>query len=231
MDLDDDYYARLVGAYLLGGAPAAGGWAPPRGLGGCGVDALDRATRDVLIRDAREAGVRIHRFKRTQGLARVSRVLGALRSLAPSSLVDLGSGRGTFLWPLIEALPDLPVLAIDRRPEAVACIGAVGRGGVTQLRAGVMDATQLALCDDAADVVTMLEVLEHIPDAPGAMAEAIRVARRFVVVTVPSKPDENPEHVHLFSRTDVEQLAADAGAARTSIDGVHNHLVAVIRKA
>ena len=42
-------------------------------------------------------GLRIHRYKRSGELPRVRRVLGALRALAPSSLLDLGSGRGAFL--------------------------------------------------------------------------------------------------------------------------------------
>ncbi|NJM35092.1 MAG: AAA domain-containing protein [Rhodomicrobium sp.] len=30
----------------------------------------------------------------------------------PESLIDFGSGRGVFLWPLLDAFPDLPVMAV-----------------------------------------------------------------------------------------------------------------------
>ena len=38
---------------------------------------------------------------------------GEGRGLAPASLLDVGSGRGAFLWPLLEAFPGLPVIAVE----------------------------------------------------------------------------------------------------------------------
>jgi 2-polyprenyl-3-methyl-5-hydroxy-6-metoxy-1,4-benzoquinol methylase len=49
------------------------------------------------------------------------------------------------------------------------------------------------------DIVTLLEVLEHIPDVEKAVA-AVRMARKYVVVSVPSKEDNNPEHIHLLTK-------------------------------
>ena len=92
-----------------------------------------------------------------------------------------------------------------------------------------MDAHRLALASDAVDVVTFLEVLEHLPDPRPALAEAVRVARRFVVVTVPSKEDDNPEHIHLFTRGALAGLFAAAGVGRVTFDAVPNHLIAVAR--
>ena len=63
----------------------------------------------ATIDDGRKAGLRLHKFKRNTELPRVKRVLGMLRGLAPESLLDLGSGRGTFLWPLLASFPHLPV--------------------------------------------------------------------------------------------------------------------------
>jgi len=69
--------------------------------------------------------------------------------------------------------------------------------------------------------------LEHIPDAPRALAEAVRVARRFVVVSVPSREDDNPEHIHLFDRPTLETMFHTAGAIRVRCDAVLNHLIAI----
>ena len=73
----------------------------------------------------------------------------------------------------------------------------------------------------------MLEVLEHIPQAEQALAEAVRLARRFVILSVPSHADDNLEHIHLFSRERLSRLLQEAGATRVSTEAVHNHWIAV----
>ncbi len=155
------------------------------------------------------------------------RVLGALRGLAPTSLLDIGSGRGTFLWPLVDAFPTLPITALDRDARRIADITAVRAGGADSVTAVRGDAARLAFADATFDGVTMLEVLEHIPDAPCALAEALRVASRFVILSVPSKPDNNPEHIHLFTGDMLAQMLHAAGARRISLDYVLNHIISI----
>jgi ubiquinone/menaquinone biosynthesis C-methylase UbiE len=89
-----------------------------------------------------------------------------------------------------------------------------------------MDVTRLAFADDSFDAVTFLEVLEHLTRPAQALAEAVRVARRFVIVSVPSKPDDNPEHIHLFDSATLEVMLRDAGAKRVNVQFVLNHIVA-----
>ena len=107
---------------------------------------LDDLAEDALLRIfqiGQAAGLEMHKFKRTMGLARVRRVFGVLRSLAPEDLLDVGSGRGAFLWPLLDEFPDLPVTAIDEDPIRARDIQAVRLGGIDALTGHQMDATKL----------------------------------------------------------------------------------------
>ncbi|MFO0810176.1 MAG: class I SAM-dependent methyltransferase [Gemmataceae bacterium] len=209
-ELSQAYYLDLAAAYVRGLRPD------------CATDS-PAATFHAGV----AAGLRLHRFKRTAGLPRVRRVLGILRGLAPSELLDIGTGRGAFLWPLLDAYPGLPVLAVDNDPHRTAVAAAVRAGGVGRLTAVTMDATRLGLADRSFDVATALEVLEHLARPDRAVAELARVARRAVVASVPSRPDDNPEHVQLFTKRRLEALFHDAGFATVRIDAVLNHYVLV----
>lgn len=188
--------------------------------------ALSTDTNEALAR-AKEAGLKLHKFKRNAALPRVRQVLGVLRGFAPKTLLDIGSGRGTFLWPLLDALPTTRVTAIDANEHRARDLAAVARGGIERLEGRRMDATSLELEDGQFDGVTMLEVLEHLEDPASAAAEGVRVAQRFVIATVPSKPDENPEHIRVFTGDSLNELLIRAGASRCHIDYVRGHIVAV----
>ena len=175
-----------------------------------------------------EPHLKLHRFKRSE-LPRIRPVLGALRGFGVASLVDLGSGRGVFVWPLLDALPHVTIAAVDLLAHRAQLFADVARGGVARLAGVRADITALPLADDCVDCVTALEVLEHLPgDGPErALAEAVRVARTAVIATVPSHPDDNPEHVHLFDGARLETMFRAAGARRVTIDHVLNHIIAV----
>ena len=183
----------------------------------------------ATISDGQSAGLRLHKFKNDTYLPRVNRVIGILRGLAPRNLLDVGSGRGTFLWPLLDSFPELKVTSIEVSDQRISDLNAVRIGGISRLTTVRMDAQRMAFAHKSFDVVTLLEVLEHMPDPAAALTNAVAVARRFVVLSVPSVPDDNPEHIHLFSTGQLEQMAKEAGGERVAIEHVLNHRIAVIR--
>jgi 2-polyprenyl-3-methyl-5-hydroxy-6-metoxy-1,4-benzoquinol methylase len=220
-------YIQLAAAYVRGKLGHISGI--DRALLDLPLEALDDAQLEALVQLGRAHELRLHRFKRTMGLPRVAKVLGMLKGIIPAELLDIGSGRGAFLWPLLDAFPWLPITALDTLDYRVADIQAVYEGGVASLTAIHGDATQLPFTDGQFDVVTLLEVLEHIPDTAAALDEVCRVARRFVVLSAPSKPDNNPEHIHLFDAAQLESLLRRMGIGRVTFDYVPGHLIAVAR--
>lgn len=230
MSNDPAYYLELAAAYVRGKLAVEAQPTEHADLFMRPLEDLSPDEQMALVTLGKANKLRVHRFKRTMDLPRVRRVLGALRGLQPLSLLDIGSGRGAFLWPLLDAFPDLNVTAIDLLDHRVADIMAVRAGGVTRLDGVLGSATTLPFPDRAFDVITMLEVLEHIPDTSAALAEVCRVADRFLVLSVPSKPDDNPEHIHLFSEETLVPLLKAAGMTRVSYEYVLNHLIAVARR-
>ncbi len=183
----------------------------------------------ALIQTGLARGLRLHKFKRTS-LARVEKVLGMLRGLAPESLLDIGSGRGAFLWPFLDAFgKEIEVTSVDILPQRVADILKVKEGGYANLNAQLMDAQTLGFPNRSFDVVCALEVLEHLSNPKKACSEILRVARRFAVLSMPSKPDDNPEHIHLFDDGRIRRMLEAEGAFSFRTEFVLNHRIVVVK--
>ena len=199
--------------------------------------AFIRGTRDdapelpdgVLIVWGKAAGLRIHRFKRSGVLPRVQRIIGFLHAIRPDSLLDIGSGRGTALWPMMDSLTELDFTSTELHPERLKDLRAVSAGGLERLCVIESDAQALDLPADSIGAVTLLEVLEHMPDPLAAMRRALSVSRGFIAITVPSKEDNNPEHIHLFTRTSLTDMLREAGARRVQVEYILNHIIAFAR--
>lgn len=223
MRAETPLFSRLAAAYVRGSlGDAAGAAATP-------LDSLSADQRAALIALGKARGLRMQRFKRTKGPFHVQAVIAMLRGLEPSDLLDIGSGRGAFLWPLLDAMPALPVTATDPQARRVADIRRVAEGGVLTLSAAQAEATGLPFADRSFDLVTMLEVLERIPDTAAALRSVLRVARRFAIISAPARADETPEHAHQFSAAQLTELLRAHGAVRVHIEYVPGYTLALAK--
>lgn len=175
--------------------------------------------------------MKMHYFKTKDDLPRVQVVLGFLQGIVAAgqcnSLLDVGSGRGVFLFPLLRDFPELEVTSVDILPHRVELLDCISKGGFGNLHPMLDNICETMLRDKSFDVVTMLEVLEHIPDTEAAVRNAVRLARNYIIVSVPSKPDDNPEHIHLFSNDDLKNHFLKVGCSKVKFMSVTNHRVMV----
>ena len=195
---------------------------------------LDAYTKgyEKRYKDARQAPEKKeHYFKVKEDLPRIQAVLGFLHGIIPAgqcrSLLDVGSGRGVFLFPLLRDFPTLEVTSIDILPHRVELLHCLHDGGITNLHPVKEDISSYNAPDKSFDVVTMLEVMEHIPNTEAVVRNAVRLAKNYIVVSVPSKPDDNPEHIHLFSNEDLKSHFIKHGCKKVKFMSVTNHRIMV----
>lgn len=224
-ELAEKYDIKTAAAWILGHARNTGVPALQAELLRKSADACSPEELLEIVSAGYRAELKLYPFKYgARPLARVRRVLGFLRSVSFESMLDVGSGRGVFLIPFMKEFPWVRVTALDLLDKRVAFLNELADGGFGQLRAERGDVCGQPFPDGSFDVVSLLEVLEHIPDVEKAAASAVRMARKYVVVTVPSKPDGNPEHIHLLTKDRLAALFGAAGCGRLHFDGVEGHL-------
>ena len=227
-DSTERYDLPTAAAWILGharrtGIPALDASLRKKKAGECTPGELEE-----IVRAGVAAECRLYPFKTgTQTLARTRRTLGFLHSIAFETMLDVGSGRGVFLIPFMKEFPWVQVTSLDLLEKRVLFLNELADGGFSQLHAEQKDICDQPYPEDSFDVVTMLEVLEHIPEVEKAIDAAVRMARQYVVVTVPSKPDSNPEHIHLLTREILTRMFTAAGCTRLHFDGVEGHLFLV----
>lgn len=224
-ELEERYDIETAAAWILGHARRTGIPDLPEGLCSRTAGECSREERMRIVMEGQMAGLKLYPFKSgTQMLARTQRTLGFLRSVSFQTMLDVGSGRGVFLIPFLKEFPGVQVTGIDLLEKRVTFLNELADGGFHQLHARMGNICDQPFPDRSFDVVCMLEVLEHIPEAEKAIEAAVRMAKQYVIVTVPSKPDNNPEHIHLFTKEKLTDMFREAGCTRLHFDGVEGHL-------
>lgn len=115
------------------------------------------------------------------------RTLGELWTrAAPESVLDVGCGEGVLTHRWATALGDGRVVGIDLDDPALHEEWAARQAPNLEYR--VMKAERLPFADGEFDLAAAIEVLEHVPDPEHTVAEMARVARRWLLVSVPREP-------------------------------------------
>jgi SAM-dependent methyltransferase len=105
----------------------------------------------------------------------------------PQSLLDVGCGEGVLTHQWAQRLGDeRRVVGIDLDDPALHAEWA--KRTAPNLEYRVMKAENLPFADGEFDAATAIEVLEHVPDAEHTVAEMARVAKRWLLVSVPREP-------------------------------------------
>ena len=104
----------------------------------------------------------------------------------PQSVLDVGCGEGVLTHEWAERLGDRRVVGVDLEDPKLRAEWAKRRRDNLEYRA--QDATSLPFADDEFDLAAAIEVLEHVPDPAATVDEMARVARRWLLVSVPREP-------------------------------------------
>jgi ubiquinone/menaquinone biosynthesis C-methylase UbiE len=135
----------------------------------------------------------------TVDFARIHR--RALSLLSGSSVLEVGSCFGLFALQCVQ--DGFVVDACDICPGAVERLAHASARLRLPLTPCIGDARALPYLDGSVDTVTLVHLLEHLQpgDVTAAITEAVRVARRRVVIAVPFEIEPSAHFGHLVSLT------------------------------
>jgi 2-polyprenyl-3-methyl-5-hydroxy-6-metoxy-1,4-benzoquinol methylase len=159
-------------------------------------------------------------------MSRFERMVGELfEQAAPESVLDIGCGEGVLTEQWAAALGTGRVVGTDLADPKLEAEWA---GRVRpNLRFAAMRVESLSFGDDEFDLVAGTEVLEHVSDPELAVKEMARVARRWLLVSVPHEPlwrilnvargayvqdlGNTPGHLNHWSRAGFKRLLSAHG--------------------
>ena len=102
------------------------------------------------------------------------------------TVLDVGCGEGVLTSEWAQRLGEGRIVGIDLADPKLQAEWA--KRARPNLEYRVEEATALSFGDDEFDMAAAVEVLEHVPDPEATVAEMARVARRWMLVSVPREP-------------------------------------------
>ena len=143
----------------------------------------------------------------------------------PDSLLDVGCGEGVVTERWAASLPQARVVGLDLQdPDLPAEWAKHARPNLTFIAGSAYD---LPFADHEFDVVSGIEMLEHVPDPELVLGEMRRVASSHLLVSVPREPlwralnmargsywsewGNTPGHINHWSRDEFVELCGGFG--------------------
>lgn len=105
---------------------------------------------------------------------------------SPASILDVGCGEGVLTEQWADKLGGGRIVGIDLDDPKLKAEWA--RRQRPNLEYKVEDATNLSFADNEFDMASAIEVLEHVPDPERTVSEMARVAKSWILVSVPREP-------------------------------------------
>lgn len=133
-------------------------------------------------------------------------------------MLDVGSGLGYGLQIMSAKVSDLTGIDVDVR--AVERATRIFQGHPRVTKVVTYDGRHIPFADKQFDVVTCVEVIEHVEDYKCLLLEVARVAKRLVFITTPNRRPENtlpngrPKnywHLREWSKSELDAVLAELG--------------------
>lgn len=148
-------------------------------------------------------------------------LVALVSSFAPSRILDVGVGTGTFLIPCAVALPDAEAVGLDVEPRMLEIFANRARergldGRARSLQAALRGRGSVPLEDGSVDVALMVNFYHEIDDRPAALAEVARLLARSGRLVIadwdPEGPEEHgPPRDHRVAPGTARREVAEAG--------------------
>ncbi|TAF33410.1 MAG: methyltransferase domain-containing protein [Cytophagales bacterium] len=168
-------------------------------------------------------------LKRRIDSPEITKVMGFLRGIQPDNLLDISEPQGSFIWRVMDEFRFLPATVVDIDSQYAELAKFMHKGGVTNIRGQQTPLTDMScFSNEQFDVVTLLDVLQHVQEGEKILLEICRITKRFVICVVPLKPD--PQHKSAFTEHSLRAIFKKKDIHQFKVEVIRNSLVMVARK-
>lgn len=139
-------------------------------------------------------------------------IFSLLRGLSFDSVLDAGCGTGVLLQKIFEKYPHVTLTGSEYSSQGI---------DIAKKRLPNAEFFSIDLATDVLgqyDLVTCIDVLEHIEDDNAALRKLLAMTKKYMILSVPLGPlhkfkveEERMGHVHGYSRLELEEKIRDAG--------------------
>lgn len=161
---------------------------------------VDPAVKAGVIATLDRVGAIFGEHDRNVGL-----VLDEVADVPDPRILELGAGHGALSRRLLEEHPTARVTVSDINPDSVAAMAASDLGSNPRAQVQAVDATAIDAPDGVYDLAVFALSFHHLPPplAARVLAEATRVAARFIIIDM-ARP---PAPLHLIRLATMAPLA------------------------